>query len=148
MRKLLCSILILALGTYGCNGRNDTGVTAPPANPRPDTEIENEKGVFRLYDSNNTHAIDVLKQTVNADFVKVERERFELAGYRYRADNSFVAQAVLSDGRAAEVTILAMENTTAPEEDAVFLFVLRGTSRQLVITTRLVRASSSPGPTR
>ncbi len=146
MRKLLCSILLLTLGTFGCNDRTDTRVTAPPVDPPPDTEIENERGVFRLYDSNNAHAIDILEKTIDVDFVRVERERFELAGYRYRADNSFVADAVLSNGRAAEVTILAMENTTAPEEDAVFLFVLRGTSRQLVIATKLVQAGSSPGP--
>ncbi len=143
MGKLLWIISLLALGTFGCDRDGSDSVT-PAAVKVPDAEVRDEDGVSRYYNAANEYTARALEEAAAVYEVRSEKARFEELGYRYRADHSYVIEGDRSDGRHAEITVLAMENPDAPDADAVFLYFLEGRYRNFVVPTKMVRAETAP----
>ena len=150
MRRPLWLVALVGVLCLACSNDRTIDPAGPSVEKIPDITYKESGAVTWFYDATNDFARATLERATVDPIVRLDMERFAAQGYAYHPEHSFVTEGLSADGKFLEITVLSLGSTTAPDQDAVYLFYIRGTDRSVVVPMHLtsddIAASSGYTP--
>lgn len=137
----VCALAALAsLGALGCDDRH-TNTPVRPEVRSYDLRYDDGNVVADLYNAHNPRTRRTVSRSLTNQFVSVELERFNRAGYTLRTEHCLLVEGTTGEGRrertSIEILVLAVANPQYESREAVHLYCIGGAEAFAVVPIRV-----------